>query len=629
MPAMRTGAARALALVLCALVGCAAPLAVKRVSPRAAYEERTGDVLAPGRPSEISRNVLRRHDLLATFEDDPGEALARLHAIAVGPTGGRREIFALAELSLLRAEETKRRDQYLAAAVYAWAFLFPHDASDLPTRFDPRGRVMCDVYNLAVTQALLDADGDKLELRAGALPLPFGTLDVQFDATQLDWGGRRLMDLVPAAELEVKGLRNRYRLSGLGAAAAARVAGASGKVDLMAPRARIPVTVLLRLEGARGDLTAARLPAHLEVHVQSDREWTSIEGEDVPLETELTATLATGLAESQFWKIELRRFFGRLSGLEAPPRLAAATPHHPGMIPVVFVHGTASSPGRWADMVNDLWSERYIREHYEVWVFSYDTGNPVVYSARGLRQALEHAVDELDPGGRDPCLRSMVVAGHSQGGLLTKMTAIDTGDRLWDGVASRPLDEMHLPPKERQLIEEMMFLKPLPFVGRVVFIATPHGGSYQALRSISGVIAGFVSLPTQMLKLSRDLVTLNPGALRSHVWGDELPTSINDMTPGSPFQKALHDVPVVPEVPAHSIIAVEGDGPVEEGGDGVVKYRSAHIDGVASELVVHSGHSTQSEPETVQEVDRILRLHVAELAANGLACGRVDAGVSR
>jgi hypothetical protein len=187
------------------------------------------------------------------------------------------------------------------------------------------------------------------------------------------------------------------------------------------------------------------------------------------------------------------------------------------------------------------------------------------------------------------------------------MTAIDSGDRLWNGMARRPLDELHLPAEERELVREMMFLEPLPFVGRVVFIATPQGGSYQALRSLSGFIAGFVSIPSQMLRLSRDLVTLNPGAVRAHLAGDHVPTSINDMTPGSSFQRALHDIPVVPEVPAHSIIAVEGVGPVEEGDDGVVKYRSAHIDGVASELVVHSGHSTQSEPETIQEVNRILR----------------------
>jgi hypothetical protein len=44
--------------------------------------------------------------------------------------------------------------------------------------------------------------------------------------------------------------------------------------------------------------------------------------------------------------------------------------------------------------------------------------------------------------------------------------------------------------------------------------------------------------------------------------------------------------------------------------DGVVAYESAHIEGVASELVVRSGHSTQSHPETIEEVRRILREHV-------------------
>ncbi len=60
---------------------------------------------------------------------------------------------------------------------------------------------------------------------------------------------------------------------------------------------------------------------------------------------------------------------------------------------------------------------------------------------------------------------------------------------------------------------------------------------------------------------------------------------------------------------AHSIIAVKGTGPVEAGDDGVVKYSSAHIDGVESELIVRSGHSTQATPQTIEEVRRILYEH--------------------
>jgi len=57
---------------------------------------------------------------------------------------------------------------------------------------------------------------------------------------------------------------------------------------------------------------------------------------------------------------------------------------------------------------------------------------------------------------------------------------------------------------------------------------------------------------------------------------------------------------------AYSIIAVKGTGPIETGDDGVVKYESARIDGVRSELVVRWEHSVQGQPEAVLEARRIL-----------------------
>ena len=88
-----------------------------------------------------------------------------------------------------------------------------------------------------------------------------------------------------------------------------------------------------------------------------------------------------------------------------------------------------------------------------------------------------------------------------------------------------------------------------------------------------------------------------------------MPTAVDNMSPRHPFIRALQEIPVTPSITAHSIIAVEGDGPVEEGDDGVVKYSSAHITPVESELVVRSPHSCQGNPHTIEEVRRILRLH--------------------
>ena len=82
------------------------------------------------------------------------------------------------------------------------------------------------------------------------------------------------------------------------------------------------------------------------------------------------------------------------------------------------------------------------------------------------------------------------------------------------------------------------------------------------------------------------------------------------MKGSNPFLKTLASLPIAPGIEAHSIIAVKGDGPPEQGDDGVVKYTSAHIDGVESELIVRDSHSTQATPETIEEVRRILYLHL-------------------
>ena len=62
---------------------------------------------------------------------------------------------------------------------------------------------------------------------------------------------------------------------------------------------------------------------------------------------------------------------------------------------------------------------------FQFWFFTYETGNPILYSAMRLREALETAVATLDPAAQDPALRQMVLLGHSQGGLLVKLMVVD------------------------------------------------------------------------------------------------------------------------------------------------------------------------------------------------------------
>ena len=621
--AMRRVWAAALACLL--VSACGVPVGVKRIDPHDAYAQHVENVLSTGLPSENTRTTLRSKGLLASFEKDPVGTIDALHAIVIRGQGGRRDVYALAELSLMYADKTKSQPYYLAAAAYAWSFLFPKGADEAPSRFDDRTRVATEIYNRAIVGAFTARDG-RLSLESGIYTLPFGEVEVRLEKNALVWDGRQLVDIEPLGNLEVHGLLNTYRHAGLGAPLGARAVlqGKEAEGDLVAARVRLPITALLRFEDARKDLKSGRLHARLEIYTQSDAESITIDGEQIPLQYEPTAALARSFQEAPFWEHEIWGFFGHAAPGEEFPLLRAATPHRKGSMPVVFVHGTASSPGRWADMLNDLWSQSWVREHYEPWVFMYDTGNPVPYSAMLLRDKVDQAVAKIESTqGYDPCLHQIVMIGHSQGGLLVKLAVIDSGDKLWKTVAKKPLDELKVSDESKELLGKSLFIHPLPEVKRVIFISTPHRGSYQAGGRIASWVAGFIKMPGQLLGLAQDLVTLDTDSLVNKTAITGVPTSIQGMNPNNPFLKTLVEIPPAPGVAAHSIIPVLGGPPPDLQNDGVVEYKSAHIDGVESELVVFSsGHSTQPRPETIEEVRRILAVHADAVAASGVHCGR-------
>jgi len=616
------------------LAACAAPVTVERVDPRSVHRELTANVLTVGEESGASRNVLYRWDLTERFESDPEGALAQLHAAVAGGRAGRDELFTLAELSFLHAERTGKQEYYLAAAVYAYALLFPNGAADPLYPVDPRLRVAADLYNRGLTSGFASADRSVIDLRGGTWALPFGELTVELDPKWLRWGDRRLVNFVPVAELEVRGLRERYRRPGIGAPLAAGTAAFIPDTklrDFVGRATKVPVTALLRLDDPRRALAAGRITGALEIYDGYTNDVVEIDGESVPLEVEPSAAFASTLSESAIWDWELRGFLvgDLLKGFvvaskagEARAQLLFMQPYRRGRIPVVFVHGTASGPGRWADMMNSLENDPWLRTRFQYWFFYYDTGNPITYSADVLRLSLRVIVEQLDPNGDDAALRQMVIIGHSQGGLLAKMTAIDSGTRLWDTVSQRPLDDLILRDETREQLRRTLFLQPLPFVRRVIFIATPHRGSYEAGSWIAQQIAGFASLPKGFVDVMKDLVTGNPSAVTLSLGG--LPRSINDMTPGKPFVQTLASIPVVPGVTTHSIIAVSGDHPLAEDDDGIVKYTSSHLDDVESELVIHSGHSVQGHPLAIAEVRRILYLHGEEACRSAGVCGATD-----
>jgi pimeloyl-ACP methyl ester carboxylesterase len=383
------------------------------------------------------------------------------------------------------------------------------------------------------------------------------------------------------------------------------------------PNLKVPATALLRLDGAREALGSGALSARLELVTPDEARTAEIDGAEVPLEFETSSALAYTIEGPPIWLRELQSFFygGIVPRLTPVPKdqVLFLTPHRPGRVPVVLVHGTAGSTVRWAELVNELQSDRWIADRYQIWLYRYDSGNPIGFSAGVFRQALEETVRELDPEANDPALQRMVVIGHSQGGLLAKLAVVDSGDRFWRGVSRKTFAETKLEAEEREVLERSLFFRPLPFVKRVVFVATPHRGSYLTLQRLARRVAGLVELPNALTQLTVDLVARNRDDLLLREL-DRPATAIDNMTPGNPFLKTLLALDVAPGVAAHSIIAVHGAGRAEDGADGVVRYESAHLDGVDSTLVVRAAHSCQGHPATIEEVRRVLVEHAAASA---------------
>ena len=372
------------------LSGCATPVSVKHVDIPTAYRIQTASAISSSQPSNASSIVLRQHGLQDRFETEPAVVLAELHK-GLEPVGDDDQLFALAELSLLHAQQTNDRAYYLASAVYAWSLLYPGDGKGMqipPT--DPRFRLAYDIYNQAVAQGLAapgDAEENEVRLKAGNYKLPFGTLQVSLDESGMSWGGYPLDRFISTTALEVDGLRNRYHKSGIGvplAASLAKTPSSEKKVagsNRLGPLTKVPVTALLRFDNARASLSKGKIKGRIEVYATDQTSTVTIDGQKQPMESDSTAAFAYQLNDSPIYAMEIAGFFNAsvfTSGLipkdRAQDGIFTLQPYRPGKIPVVLVHGTASSPARWAELVNELNGDPKIRERFQIWLFIYDSG---------------------------------------------------------------------------------------------------------------------------------------------------------------------------------------------------------------------------------------------------------------
>jgi pimeloyl-ACP methyl ester carboxylesterase len=595
------------------------------VSPREAYQDAYANPLGAGVASDQAKYVLNRHNLLKKFARTPDAAIADLHEKALHDD--RRDIlYALSEVSYLYGDQLAKSiqqedqrlapDYFLLSALYAYYFAMAERSDPPPTAFDQRFRNACDLYNFGLWRGLATDEEQGLVLEGKTRKLPFGQLSISLDTAKLPWKMEDFEKFEAADKYAVRGMSVRNRNPGIGLP----LIGIK-KASKTANSQAVPVTAFLRIQGDLASLGAGKATATLELYSTQDTSTVPLNNREPPLETDITTPLAYQLEGADVWDFGIRAFLGKEVN-KLPDSLYLRDPYRPGKIPVVFVHGTASSPVWWAEMFNTLSSDPLIRQKYQFWFFIYSSSKPIASSAAELRDALREKIASLDPEGKDAALQQMVVIGHSQGGLLTKMSVIKSGDALWRSISDKSIEDLDTPPEMKSLLRKWAIIEPLPFVTRVVYIATPFRGSFQAKGWVRNIIQRIVSIPIGILALPYDVVAGNPNVVGDlfrqmklpFEVGNKIPSSVDGMSPSNPMLQTLAKMPVAPGVKAHSIIAIDGDDEPPKGDDGVVEYQSARQEGVESEYIVRSGHSCQGHPLTIEEVRRILLEHLKSVS---------------
>jgi pimeloyl-ACP methyl ester carboxylesterase len=279
-------------------------------------------------------------------------------------------------------------------------------------------------------------------------------------------------------------------------------------------------------------------------------------------------------------------------------------PFDPDRTPVIFVHGLQETPASWTPMIDTLRNDPGIRKHYQFWFYSYPSGYPYPYSAALFRRELDGVKRAF------PNHKRVILIGHSMGGMICRLMLTDAGDRIWRDFFSTPPATTPLASDTRKFLEEALVFNHRPDVERVIFISTPHRGSKMASGWIGRLGASLVHTPrlfTPIYASVKPLLIADPAARPLN----RMPNSVDTLEPNDRFVQAVNKLPIAPGIPYHSIMGDRGRGDTPNSSDGIVPYWSSHLTGAQSDLIVHSDHGAQYNPEAIREVARILKLNLA------------------
>jgi pimeloyl-ACP methyl ester carboxylesterase len=400
-------------------------------------------------------------------------------------------------------------------------------------------------------------------------------------------------DLFPTDSLKIGGtfFKTRSSINGIGAplVAVARSEDPGFRQQYKLPRVYAPVTAAIRFSGQNAELEFVD-------PMKSGR--IALGKRTFPLAVDLSAPTAMLIARERPERLGFARVMNPQKYADTA-RLCQLQQYDPNRTPVIFIHGLQETGASWAPMIDSLRNDAVIRERYQFWFFSYPSGYPYPYAAALFRRDLDGIKRAF------PDHKRVILIGHSMGGMICRLMITDAGDKIWRDIFGTSPQQTPLSGEGRDLLENSIVFNHRPEVKRVIFVSTPHRGSAIASGWIGRIGSSLVRTPRAFASIYASMRPLEkPDPAAAHL--RRMPNSVDTLAPNDRFVRSVNKLPITPGIAYHSIMGDRGRGDTPDSSDGVVPYWSSHLDGAQSELIVHSDHGAQFNPDAIREVRRIL-----------------------
>jgi pimeloyl-ACP methyl ester carboxylesterase len=462
----------------------------------------------------------------------------------------------------------------------------------------PKNESARSIYNFAVARVVQDVDRTDIEPwrhpitvltdQGGYTLVSPKPVDAEHDPSRYD--------LFPTDALKIGGkfFKTYSTVSGVGApiVVIGRTESPHFRQQYKLRRIYAPITAIVRFSGRK---------AHLEFIDPLNVERITLNKRVFPLTADFDAPTAVLIAREHPERLGLSRVMNPAAYADTA-MLTRLQQYDPARTPVIFVHGLQETGASWAPMIDSLRNDALIRARYQFWFFSYPSGYPYPYSAALFRHDLDGIRRAF------PNHKRVVLIGHSMGGMICRLMMTDAGDKIWRDFFGKSPAKTPMASETRKLLEEALVFNHRPDVERAIFISTPHRGSKFAAGWIGRIGAALVRTPrlfTSIYASTKPVLIADPAARPLK----RMPNSVDTLEPNDRFVQAVDKLPITPGIPYHSIMGDRGRGDTPNSSDGIVPYWSSHLDGAQSELIVHSDHGAQYNPQAIREVERILKTY--------------------